>query len=111
MVFRFVSANAHAQSLYGLQACIFRLKLPQALFYVSEKRKCSGETTLMRRIARYSAGRLCDKYLFSCVGLRSPGSQILGSNLRLRDLQNIFVAISKESDNISMKSNDLKARL
>ena len=47
---------------------LFCLKLPQGLNYMSANRKGSGETALKRRLARAFAGRLCDKYPFSCAG-------------------------------------------
>ena len=33
------------------------------------KQQSSGETALLRRLAWAFAGRLCDKYFFSCAGL------------------------------------------
>ena len=64
MVFRVVVLQMRMRSpLFWLQMR-FCLKLPQVLYYMSANSKGSGETALMRRLARAFVGRLCDKYPF-----------------------------------------------
>ena len=41
------SSNAHLQSPIGAKSCIFCLKLPQGLYYMSANSKGSGKTALM----------------------------------------------------------------
>ena len=53
---------------FGLQTCVvvFLPEDSQGLYYMSANSKGSGETALMRRLARAFAGRRCDKYTFDC---------------------------------------------
>ena len=60
----FVSSKAHAQTPVSATDMRFCLKLHQGLYNMSANSKGSGETALMRRLARAFAGRLWDKYLF-----------------------------------------------
>ena len=64
------SSNVHARPLFGLQTAVVYLKLPQDLYYMSAYSKGSGETALMRRLARAFAGRQCDKYPFLICWLK-----------------------------------------
>ena len=51
LVFPFVVCQLRMHcALFGLQTCVFCLKLPQGLYYISAINKCSGETALMRRL-------------------------------------------------------------
>ena len=65
MVSQLVVLQMHMHNpLFGLQMCIFFLKLPQGLYYVSVTSKGSGKTALMHRLVSAFPGRLCTKYPF-----------------------------------------------
>ena len=71
MDFRLVLLQVRIRSsLFGLQICVFYLKLPQGLYKMCAKSQSSGEIALMGRLNSAFAGRLCDMYLFLMCWLK-----------------------------------------
>ena len=61
--FVFLQMRMHGP-LFGLQICLFCLRLPQGTYYMSANGNGSGETALMHRLPSAFAGHLYVKNPF-----------------------------------------------